>query len=278
MSRQFALTAILLLGCAGIAAAADLPTKKSPSPPPPVFTWDGLYIGGQIGGGWARDKVSNSSSVSLPAIGSGSVSESGIIGGAHAGYNWQFGHLVYGLEGDFEGANLSKSSNCAIQSLVTGVSVTTGGCGQIANLAVAESFRSALPWQSSARARLGYAFGNVLVYGTGGVAIAGIDTRYTEVVSLLPVIATRTEPSFNRTAVGFTLGGGVEYAIDANWSVRAEYRFSDFGKPKPIAFNQLTNFAPASSGIAVYHSVDESAVLFGISYKFDTSTSTVAAR
>jgi outer membrane immunogenic protein len=278
MSRQFALTAILLLGCAGIAAAADLPTKKSPSPPPPVFTWDGLYIGGQIGGGWARDKVSNSGPVFLPVIGSGSVSDSGIIGGAHAGYNWQFGHLVYGLEGDFEGANLSKSSNCVIQSMITGVSVTPGGCGQIPNLAVGESFRTALLWQSSARARLGCAFDKVLVYGTGGVAIAGLDTRYTEVVSLLPFISARAEPSFNRTAVGFTLGGGVEYAIDASWSVRAEYRFSDFGKPKPIDFNQLTNFAPASPAIRIYHSVDENAVLFGISYKFDTSSSTIAAR
>jgi outer membrane immunogenic protein len=279
MIRQFAWTTITLLCCAGTAGAADLPTRKQPPPPPPpVFSWDGFYIGGQIGGGWARDKVSDSSPTYLPAIGPGPVNESGIIGGAHAGYNWQFGHLVYGLEGDFEGTNLSKSSNCLIQSMVTGVSVTPGGCGQIANLAVADSFRTALSWQSSARARFGYALDNVLLYATGGLAIAGVETRYTEAVSLLPLIATRAEPSFNRTSVGFTLGGGVEYAIDANWSVRAEYRFSDFGKPKPIDSNQLTNFAPASPAVRIYHSVDENAVLFGISYKFDTSAATIAAR
>ena len=279
MNRQFALSAMALLGFAGAAGAADLPAKKPPPPPPPpVFAWDGFYLGGQIGGGWARDNVSSSSPVTLPIIGDGSVSDSGIIGGAHAGYNWQFGHLVYGLEGDFEGTNLSKSSNCLVQSMVTGVSVTPGGCGEIANLASGDSFRTAVPWQGSARARFGYAFDNVLLYGTGGLAIAGVETRYTELVSLLPVIATRAEPTFNRTAVGFTLGGGVEYAINANWSVRAEYRFSDFGKPKSIDSNQLTNFAPASPAIKIYHSVEENAVLFGISYRFDTSPPTIAAR
>jgi outer membrane immunogenic protein len=279
MNRQFALSAMALLGFTGAAGAADLPAKKPPPPPPPaVFTWEGFYLGGQIGGGWARDKVSSTSPVILPVIGSGSVEASGIIGGAHAGYNWQFGHLVYGLEGDFEGANLRKDSDCVIQSMVAGVSVTPGACGQIPNLAAGDSFRTALLWQSSARARLGYALDNFLVYGTGGVAIAGLQTRHEEIVSLLPFFAARAEPTFNRTAVGFTLGGGVEYAIDANWSVRAEYRFSDFGKPKAIESNQLTNFAPASPAIKIYHSVNENAVLFGVSYRFDTSPSTIAAR
>jgi outer membrane immunogenic protein len=279
MSRRFALSTILLLGWVGAAGAADLSAKKPPPPPPPpVFTWEGFYLGGQIGGGWARDKVSSSSPVTLPIIGDGSVNASGIIGGAHAGYVWQFGRLVYGLEGDFDGANLRKSSDCVVQSMVTGVSVTPGACGQIPNLAAGDSFRTALLWQSSARARLGYALDNIFIYGTGGVAIAGLQTRYTEVVSLLPFFAGRAEPSFNRTAVGFTLGGGVEYAIDANWSVRAEYRFSDFGKPKPISSNQLTNFAPASPAIRIYHDVEENTVLFGVSYKFDTSSSTIATR
>ena len=164
---------MVLFGCVGAAGATDLGSlKKSPPPPPPpaAFTWDGFYLGGQIGGGWARDNVSSSSPVTLPVIGDGSVSDSGIIGGAHAGYNWQFGSMVTGLEGDFEGTSLRKSSNC----LTADAGVGNASPGTCFPSALAYGYRTALPWQSSARARLGYAFDNFLVYGTGGVAIADV--------------------------------------------------------------------------------------------------------
>jgi outer membrane immunogenic protein len=271
MSRQFALITIALFVWTAAAGAADLSAKKAPAvPPPAVFTWGGFYLGLQGGGGWAMDKVSESAPFFPPTVGAGSVNESGIIGGAHAGYNWQEGSLVYGLEGDFEGTSLSNSSNCVIQDAFGGApSFTPGPCNQIPNMTGGISFKTALPWQGSERVRLGYAFGNLLVYGTGGVAIAGIDTRYTEVVSLLPIASSRAEQSFRRTALGVTLGAGVEYAIDANWSARAEYRFTDFGKdPNPIDFNHIAPPGVLLMGYRTYHSVEENAVLFGISYKF----------
>jgi outer membrane immunogenic protein len=271
MIRRLVLGAIALLGCAGAVGAADLPIRKSPPPPPPpVLTWDGFYLGGQIGGGWATDKMFESTAFVPPATGSASLREGGIIGGAHAGYNWQFGSMVYGLEGDFEGTSLGKSSNCLIADAGVGNVMTPPGTCFPSVLAY--SYRTALPWQSSARARLGYAFDNFLVYGTGGVAIADVSTRYTQSVPGFAI--EKGSQSFDRTAAGFTVGGGVEYAINANWSARAEYRFSDFGKVS----NPVTSAGLFWNGYSNHHSVEDNAVLFGISYKFDALSPAVAAR
>jgi outer membrane immunogenic protein len=274
MIRRFVLSAIISIDCAGAAVATDfVPSRKSPppSPPPAAFTWDGFYLGGQIGGGRATDKLSQTDAFDPTLqLGYASLGASGIIGGAHAGYNWQFGSIVTGLEGDIEGTSLSKSSNCL--GLGSGIPGgigprTWGDCDQ----ATGYSFGTALPWQGSARARLGYAFGNVLVYGTGGVAIADVSTRYA-VSSPIPIAVLNGAQSFDQTKVGATIGAGVEYAIDANWSARAEYRFSDFGK---------VSDAPTSAGLWWYgmpvrHTVEENAVLFGVSYKFGAPA--VAAR
>jgi outer membrane immunogenic protein len=270
MIRRLVLGAIALLGCASAVGAADLPIRKSPPPPPPpVLTWDGFYLGGQIGGGWATDKMSESTAFVPPATGSASLGENGISGGAHAGYNWQFGSMVTGLEGDFEGTSLRKSSNC----LTADAGVGNASPGACFPSALAYSYRTALPWQSSARARLGYAFDRFLVYGTGGVAIADISTRYTQSVPGFGGLEMGAQ-SFDRTAVGFTVGGGVEYAINANWSARAEYRFSDFGKVS----NPVTSAGLFWNGYANRHSVEDNAVLFGVSYKFDALSPAVAAR
>jgi outer membrane immunogenic protein len=250
MISRFVLCTVALVGCAASASAADLGSlKKSPPPPPAAFTWDGFYLGGQIGAGRAMDKLIETDPTSNQETGYGSLGERGIIGGAHAGYNWQFGSVVTGLEGDFEETSLRKNIHCEDEP-------GTGAC-----YPATYSLRTALPWQGSARARLGYAFGNILVYGTAGAAIADVSTRYT---TSFPRAFLNGSQSFDRTKAGATIGAGVEYAIDANWSVRAEYRFSDFGK--------ISN-APTSAGVfwngySEHHSVEENAVLFGISYKF----------
>jgi outer membrane immunogenic protein len=257
MIRRFVLSAMVSIGCVGAAGATDLGSlKKSPppAPPPAAFTWDGFYLGGQIGAGGATDKlIETDPDFANKETGHGSLGESGIIGGAHAGYNWQFGRVVTGLEADFEGTSLRKSLNCEDMGDTSACYSSTGGHNY--------SLSTALPWQGSARARLGYAFGNLLVYGTAGAAIADVSTRY---ATSFPTASLNGSQSFDRTKVGATIGGGVEYAIDANWSVRAEYRFSDFGK--------ITN-APTSAGwfwdgYSERHSVTENAVLFGVSYKF----------
>lgn len=101
---------ILIAGALALIAApalaADLPRRSGAVAPAPVyaapiFTWSGFYVGAQAGYGWGKDKYG----VSLPSVQNFKLSPDGVLGGVHAGYNWQSGAFVYGLEGDIEYAN-----------------------------------------------------------------------------------------------------------------------------------------------------------------------------
>jgi outer membrane immunogenic protein len=125
------------------------------------------------------------------ALGSaGGANTSGPAGGAHVGYNFQAAHLVGGAE---------------IDTMLG--SIKTGSLG-------AASFNQNL--LSSARVKAGYAFGDILGYGTVGW---GYST------------ATYEDPtgSQNRTIKGFVFGVGAEYALTRIVSIRAEYLRYDFG-------------------------------------------------
>ena len=98
--------------------------------------------------------------------------------------------------------------------------------------------------------RAGVAFDRWLVYGKGGVAFAGdrfSTNRYT------PAMTEVTD-----TRVGWTVGGGVEYAFAPAWSAKLEYNFMDFG-------TRAVSFAPGTST-----DIDQQvhAVKFGVNYKF----------
>lgn len=184
---------------AGTAVAADLPSRAPPPvyvPPVPVFTWTGIYIGGQVGYAWGTLKTSLTPPIG-PVV-ANSFTANGVIGGAHVGYNWQGGPWVLGVEGSVDGTSIDST-------------VTVAGA----------NFTGRLPIEGSIRGRLGVAWDRFLAYATGGVAFGGFTSVYPAIV--LP----STTVSVTRT--GWTAGGGVEYAITNNWSARVEYRYSDFG-------------------------------------------------
>ncbi len=108
------------VACAGaFAAAATLAgtafaAEPAPTPPPPVpvFTWNGLYVGGQIGYAWGHDPVSWSGISNDDELASGTFSQTpqGVIGGGHVGYNLQYNQwLVLGVEGSVDGTSLSHT-------------------------------------------------------------------------------------------------------------------------------------------------------------------------
>ncbi len=219
---------LAILGLPGFAQAADLPSRQPPPPvyvAPPIFSWSGVYVGGQIGYGWGRDNVG------LPTVPSStSSSPDGVIGGAHVGYNYQINQFVAGLEGDVDGTSFSKSAFDPVSGT---------------------SFGTRIPVEGSVRGRLGIAWDRTLFYATGGAAFADIENTATG--GLTPYFSNSTG------RVGWTVGGGVEYAVTNNWSVRGEYRYSDFG-------HQTNAAAPA---VPVDNHVTEHAVRVGFSYKFE---------
>jgi outer membrane immunogenic protein len=150
-----------------------------------------------------------------------SASHTSFLGGGQVGYNWQFNQLVFGLEGDIDGAHL-RGGATASGSIVraAGVQMTT----------VTQS--TDVDWTASLRARLGYSAGRVLLYATGGAAFAHVDANTLVNVTFPLAVpsagATATTNSVTRT--GWTLGAGVEWAFRDGWSIAGEYRHSDYGR------------------------------------------------
>lgn len=246
MRRQFLLASVGAIALTGSAFAAE----PAPLPPPvPIFSWTGLYIGGQIGGAW--DKDTSTITVFDPVAGTAfltgsTANPSGVIGGGHLGYNLQIGPWVAGIEGTIDGTSIRSTSNPFF-----------GFADQMST-----------PIQGSIQAHAGYAFDRVLIYATGGAAFAGIDNTYS-------VIAPGTEEKISRTRSGWTVGGGIAYALTNNWSIRAEYRYSDFGHYFDFPF---AVFVPAGGLLQVQHHLTENQVQFGVSYNFAAPPAPVVAK
>ena len=117
-----AAAAALTIAGAFAAQAADLPTRKGPAPAPvfvpPPFTWTGFYVGLNAGGVWGSGSVSSTLFANgFPFLetewpsGNLGGSQTGFIGGGQAGYNWQTGSFVLGVETDFDWTDLSRNSS-----------------------------------------------------------------------------------------------------------------------------------------------------------------------
>jgi outer membrane immunogenic protein len=237
MFRKVFMSTVVFAALSGLAMAADLPSR-APAPvfvPPPAFTWTGVYMGGEVG---YQFGTLNSSLLTNPGraflAGIPAFNTNGVVGGAHLGINAQMSQFVIGFEGDIEGASVKGSTSAA----------TPFGTA---------AFSAREDVESTLRARAGYAWDRVLIYGTGGLAIADFINHYSTVLGL---------DSDPHTRFGWTGGGGVEFAVDNNWSVRGEYRFTTFGSTNDV-------LAVSSAGVAQvrWHETDNS-VRIGFSYKF----------
>jgi len=158
----------------------------------PVFNWTGAYAGLGVGMTNTRDRVSLNPTFDVDGSGAG------VFG--FAGYNFQLdNNVVLGVEGDL-GYNR-----------VTGTgSEPFNGAGR--------DVESRLRTSGSLRGRAGYALDRTLIYGTAGVAMG----RYTATVD-------NGFNEFSETRTGWTIGAGVEQALEGGWTIRGEYRFTDFG-------------------------------------------------
>jgi outer membrane immunogenic protein len=213
---RYSITALMTAGTFIVAAssqalAADLPPpayKAAPqvyAPVVPVFSWTGFYIGGNAGWGWTDGD--GTIAFGGPS-GNFSGDGDGFLGGVQAGYNWQMGNWVFGLEADFQGS---------------------AGKGDVDGAAGGVTFNGTLktPWFATARGRIGYAFGRSMIYGTGG-AVYGHATY--DGTSTLGGSFSESE-NFWTYAVGL----GYETMLWDRWSVKLEYLYmgtpSDFPAP-----------------------------------------------
>lgn len=230
--------AVLFVMGSGSAFAADLPSRYAAPPvmPVPVFTWTGFYIGVQ--GGYVRGRTSGPFTAADGTDPSPyRINANGGVVGGHAGYNWQTGSLVFGVEGDANFTDLRQGQIVPDPPVVYKVTAKQN-------------------YDADIRGRVGWAFDRVLLYAAGGVAFGDVQTAYTEYgFPPYPYLTKTTD------RVGWTIGGGVEYALTNNWLARVEYRHTDLG---------ASSFVNSNPAIDTADSVRFSSdiVLAGISYKF----------
>lgn len=235
----------LLLGTAALTAmsaaafAADLP-RRGPAVAPapvyaaPIFTWSGFYVGLNAGGAWGsnRDRLraydlggADAAQLAfiddfntLTALNDRGGNNGGFTGGVQAGYNWQFGSMVFGIEGDINYRGRSSSNNWVADNV--------GGYGY--DVAVRSGRGS--NWFGTIRPRLGVAFDRTLVYVTGGLAYGGGSGAATITLDngVDPVTTYTSRRSGSNW--GWTLGGGVEYAFNNALSLKAEYLYVDLDR------------------------------------------------
>ena len=193
MFHRVILTAASVFALTAAANAADMyrPSAGGYKDAPYVgVNWSGLYVG--VNGGYGA----NAASV-LPA----GLDPAGGFGGGQIGYNVQRGNIVFGLEADIEGADISDTA------------------GRVT---------SKMDWFGTVRGRAGYTVGQALVYGTGGFAYGNV--KYSTV-----------NGSNEETQTGWVAGGGVEYKINPSWSAKAEYQYLDLDASSATGPGSLGN-------------------------------------
>lgn len=228
--------AATVLAIDGSASAADMAMryKAPPYVAAQVFSWSGFYVGGQVGYADGNDHLLEYFTAGGAFTGfQKKYDVSGVIGGGYAGVNYQSGYWVFGIEGDIEGGDIKGGW----------IDTAVGGQGS-----------TKLDVQGSLRGRLGIASDKVLVYGTGGAAFGNISHTYTNL--LTGIVETTTN-----VRTGWTAGGGVEVAFAPNWTVRGEYRYTDYGLSR---YDSVTSFP----GLTGTQNVKLNTVRVGVAYKF----------
>jgi len=258
--------------------AADMAVKAPP--PPPACTWCGFYIGGDVGGDWARQSGATNpfpSGFGAPAIGgagfagigvlptSHSLNSDGWLGGVHAGYNWQVTNWLFGVEGDWMWSNLNAGNTQTTVDTFTGAQRPNGSM----------LMSSSNHWLASVRGRLGVVAGpRWMLYVTGGAAWTDRSTTatWTPLAGALVPAPSVSSVSFDGTKTGFVVGAGAEWMVAPHWIVRGEYLYYQFNGgtaalPFIVPSNGCTPTGTCGWNVSTSN-LQMNTVRAGVSYKF----------
>ncbi len=250
----------LLAGAAFVLVAGG-PVRAADMLPPPViratpittsvtapWNWSGLYLGGHVGAALAATDIADPFG---PSIYGDNVRSPGFIGGGQAGYNYQIGSLVFGMEGDVSGA----------------VSDGTNTCFAFSGNTVSSTCRVRPNLYATLTGRFGYAVGRSLLYAKGGAA-------WTHGAADMVFNNNGPQPEFltsasSLDATGWTVGGGIEYALTPALSAKIEYDYLNFGSQNVdapyVAGNKFGLVAPVTSAVERVHQAK-----LGLNYRFGT--------
>lgn len=261
MPRLLLKTATALCLTCAVARSADLPAQSAllafTSPVVPAFSWTGFHVG--VNAGYASDTsdLRGATGAVEPVLGVARLGltdhAEGVTAGGQLGYDYQFAsRVVLGIEADLGYANLAR-----------GVSLP-GAPGR----GLTASYRTSLDALGTVRGRVGYGFGPVLAYATGGLAY-GLADRQVAVAA--PGGAEELRLDLRDLDLGYAVGAGVEYALPMTSpflgptpgavTLRLEYLHVDMGQdsaPLSVGPQTLTAHARTSADLG----------RAGVNYKF----------
>ena len=214
----------------------------------PTANWAGFYVGGNAGGATALNRSSFITPTSN-VFTQFNLSPDGFIGGVQAGYNFQAGNFVYGLEADFQGSTLKDNNNCLI-------TCTSGA---------AANFNQKMQWFGTVRGRAGYTLGSTLFYATGGLAYGNVKTTVQGLVGG----GTPFAADFDRTRTGYAVGGGIESPFEflglfgPNWTSKTEYLYVNLGR-------STDTFTAGAFPVVFSTKAEQHTLRTGLSYHFNS--------
>jgi outer membrane immunogenic protein len=203
----------------GPVAAADMAVPLRAPSYAPAFSWTGTYVGANVGGIWGTFHFSPATTdniagaVAAPAI--ASLTNSSVIGGFQAGYNWQVGQWVLGVEQDYQ---------------FTGLKQTTTFAAPAGLFVAGDTMSVKTDFLAATRARVGLAWDRVLVYAAGGLETGQFNVSSTYVARGVGGSPALSFTDADKLHFGFNVGAGVDWAVTNNVIIGVEYRYLDLGK------------------------------------------------
>ena len=236
---------VLALATVGSARAADVLVGGAPvaMPPPVFYNWTGFYLGGNLGGHFGNDDTSTTTGIdAIDTVSATSLKPEGVLAGLQAGYNWQVGNILVGIELDGNWLDGTASRT------LTNFRSPLLNPGDVLSTSVNSVFLTTL------RPRLGVVFDRLLVYVTGGLAFSTVKTTDTFTIQG----GTTFVANNSATRTGETIGGGLEYAFLDSWTVKAEYLYVSFGSYD----------TDIPTNIHVHHKYSDNIARIGLNYRF----------
>ena len=275
---------------AAYAADQNLVYKATPVSAPVEPGWTGFYLG-LAAGVRAHENEARTSSITEVLAGTNfpvqgypgapiTLDGTSALVGPYLGFNWQFApRWLVGIEGEWSWADKTTTAHGMLYPIATAPEI-------FSQLGAPETFGVRTSWEASVRARIGYLVSpSVLLYAAAGPSWIHVESTSTcanpgdvNTVCSAPGVGgpffTQQVITDSSTKVGWTIGGGVEAMIGAEWTVRADYRYSDYGTIRNTDTRQLLPFPALVFGLDTFNVAYEqrlrtNAVMVGLARKLD---------
>jgi len=241
-AATFALTSTLLIaGPEPIRSTDSSKTVVAPQPQPEMCNWTGFYIGGSIGGAFTANTDIDldltgeweafpepSDETFIENLGNHDLDAAGLLAGGFLGYNYQWNHWVFGLEGDFSGSRTSGGTKFTQTAFSF---VTQEPFSAITLFNTERTVQTT--WSASLRGRVGYSRGPVMIYGTGGATWTDVEAWNNDKANtgfffdgegFVGSAFDSNKQKDEQVVFGATAGGGIEWAFTRIASMGLEYR------------------------------------------------------